>query len=360
MWNAIAVVAAIFITSVAGILSILNMEVYNSTTTSTKEIVTAPPAASGSTGIRSSKIDIVVMVMGELKQFGQWFRVLSNIEANLSFIYASYDAEIPEEGGKYTCKESSSSTSLDCQTMFIPHTTWTEGRNLLAQEALRKERGRGKEYSYWLFLDDDVKVKCNPQVANNKAPLSLTECWQNVFNFISSDEVPEKVSTITVLQSDAAFLNAEFVAFSNADALFAAFKRERVPYLLPYATLLEGESQWNSQAAHFCLIGSCMASSVLSIPLVKGSNPAHREYVRDGFNLHSVSATIARNYNDNSTGFSICDDWKFGHFMQEYGRIGPFKSRKELDHNIPDPKLEYCAPLTARFAEWEKGGFDDP
>jgi len=39
-----------------------------------------------------------------------------------------------------------------------------------------------------------------------------------------------------------------------------------------------------------------------------------------------------------------------------YGTIGPFKSRKELDQYIPDPKLEYCAPLTARFAEWEKGG----
>jgi len=105
---------------------------------------------------------------------------------------------------------------------------------------LSVRRGRGKEYSYWLFLDDDVEIKCNPQVANNKAPLSLRECWQKVFNFISSDEVPEKVSTIAVLRNRAALNNSGSVAFSNADAMFAAFKRERVPYLLPYATLQEG------------------------------------------------------------------------------------------------------------------------
>ena len=225
------------------------------------------------------------------------------MDANLSFVYASYDAEIPGQGENYICEENNSSTSLDCQTIYIPHTTWTEGRNLLAEEALRKERHLGKEYRYWLFLDDDVNVRC-------KSP--AVECWQQVFNFISSDEVPDKASTISLPYGNP---RDGFMAVSNADAMFAEFKKERVPYLLPYATLQEGESEWDSQAANFCVIGSCMPSSVLFVPFVGGVNGAHRDYVR-GLNLQNISATIARNYHDKSTGFSICEDWQMNRFDQ--------------------------------------------
>ena len=42
-------------------------------------------------------------------------------------------------------------------TIHIQDKMWIEGRNLLASEALRKEKVCKKKFSYWFFLDDDVE-----------------------------------------------------------------------------------------------------------------------------------------------------------------------------------------------------------
>lgn len=118
--------------------------------------------------------------------------------------------------------------------------------------------------------------------------LGKGKCWQKIFNFISSDQVPEKVSTVALARHETG--PPGFVGVSNADAMFAAFKREHVPYLLPYATIREGGSEWTSQAALFCVMQTCMKSSVLYIPYVGGINEAHREYTR-GLNITEMASS---------------------------------------------------------------------
>ncbi len=268
--------------------------------------------------------DILVVTMGEKDAMSVWTERLGKIDASLTLLYASYDKVIEEAFPK--CGDEH---GLICQTAFIPHTTWTQGRNLLAAEALRMEKRRGKEFDYWLFLDDDVDLQCDIRREDSNKLLGEGSCWQKAFNYIGSDNVPENVSTISV----AGRVPEGFEALSNADAMFAAFKRSHVPYLLPYVTLPEGGSQWTSQCALFCIMETCAPNSVVYIPYVKeGSNGAHREYVR-GLNIPEIRSVIANNYHDKEADFYPCPRGP-KQIFNGAGFVGVFETAKELNDHI--------------------------
>ena len=205
------------------------------------------------------------------------------------------------------------------------------------------EKRRGKKYDYWLFLDDDVDVSCLGGKPVEKL-LGKGSCWQKAFNFISSNNVPENASSIALPGG------LGFTAVTNTDAMFAAFKRSHVPYVLPYATLPEGASQWTSQAALFCIMETCMESSVALIPYIKGRNKAHRDYIR-GLNIHEIRSVIAENYHDEETGFlpSISGS---ANISNGAGFIGPFETKEELNDHIPLTDFEKCKPMKTRFDAW--------
>lgn len=289
-------------------------------------------------------VDILVIVMGEAKSHPMWKVRIGNIEGTVSLLYGSFDEEIP-------INRCENEYGMDCETAFIPGTTWTQGRNLLAAQAVHKERRRGKEYDYWMFLDDDVDAHCGGGEPMEQL-LGVGDCWQKIFNFISSDQVPEKVSTVALpLRHHSG--PPGFVGVSNTDAMFAAFKRERVPYLLPYATIREGGSEWMSQAALFCAMQTCMKSSALFVPYVGGRNGAHREYIR-GINMVEIRQTIVNNYHDDAAGFHPCTNFREKQIAQEgWDNSSTFNTTTELNNVIPDPELELCEPMKKRFEEWE-------
>jgi len=288
-------------------------------------------------------VDILVMVMGEGKILPMWKGRIGHLDANVSLLYGSFDEALAVE-------QCENVFDMDCEVAFIPDTTWTQGRNLLAAQAVRKERRRGKEYDYWVFLDDDddVNVHCGGG-EDMEQLLGVGDCWQKVFNFISSNQVPEKVSVVTLPWGGNGMPG--FTGYSNTDAMFAAFKRERLPYLLPYATIREGGSEWMSQAALFCAMQTCMKSSALLAPYVGGRNEAHREYIR-GLNMGEIYQTIVDNYHDDAADFHPCANLEQAMVMQGRDYSGTFDTMVELNEVIPDPELELCEPMRRRFEEW--------
>jgi len=303
------------------------------------------------------KMDIIVMVMGEASAFQGWLERLQDItDVRITFIFGSYDAEViletninnPESNNDV---DESTKEDLYFHTLYLDKKTWTEGRNRLAEEALRMEKLRAKQFSYWFFLDDDVEPVCHP---GSVKVLGGGSCWQKIFNFISGDEVPEKATTIVLPW----FAKEGFASASNADALFAAFKRDTIPYLMPYATLKKGISEWISQASNFCVMGTCLTNSSVYVPYVSVKNTKSRPYVREGFSIQNIHATVTHNYHSLEPNFIPCHDWNtIAYYAQgEHGTgvVGPFETTEELNQRIPPHKYEFCAPLRNRFLEWEK------
>eukprot|EP00548_Thalassiothrix_antarctica_P014471 CAMPEP_0194167938 /NCGR_PEP_ID=MMETSP0154-20130528/3062_1 /TAXON_ID=1049557 /ORGANISM="Thalassiothrix antarctica, Strain L6-D1" /LENGTH=522 /DNA_ID=CAMNT_0038878957 /DNA_START=190 /DNA_END=1758 /DNA_ORIENTATION=- len=289
--------------------------------------------------------------MGEASTFKRWYQHLKAIDGHLSLVFASYDEKVPN----YLCE---SNEEFDCQTIFIPSKSWTQGRNLLAQTALRKEEIREKEFDYWLFLDDDVEPVCHKEAGNF---LGKGSCWQKIFNFISSDEIPEKASCI-IMSIEFTF---GFTSASNADAFFAAFKRNYVPYVMPYATLPYGASEWISQGAIYCLMATCMPVSAVYVPYVRAHNVKHRgTYVTEGFTIPNINKTLQENYYDEPSDFYPCKDWdSLDYFIQgELGGVlvGSFKTGKELNKHISKPATAQCAPIEKRFSKWKEETLSAP
>jgi len=317
----------------------------------TPDNVTSSAIASKSS-FHASKI---FMVMGPKEKFHEFVEIVREASKNhpLSFIYASFDFEIEDAVSAGCLLEGSDQQNnrLDCKTMFIPNTTWTEGRNLLAEEVVRKERKNGKEYKYWIFADDDLDMHCDcmeDTVDQNVC------CWSKVLSFFDGDDIPDKVTSLSVLPTDLPpTKNPKFWAVSTADAMIQAFKRDYIPYVMPYATLEKGISEWSSQAAIFCVFETCFESSIMWIPNVTVNNEEHRPYTR-GSTLEAFKDTIAKNYHDSDAGFFPCANARPQAFGQLYQKTAEFDTAEELNEAIPPNNLEKCNPLVERYKRWER------
>lgn len=82
------------------------------------------------------------------------------VDASFSFIYASFDIQISQEQNATYMEDA----TFPFRAKFIPGTTWTQGRNMLAKEAVRLEKKRGKKFSHWSFMDDNIDAKCEDEM----------------------------------------------------------------------------------------------------------------------------------------------------------------------------------------------------
>jgi hypothetical protein len=244
---------------------------------------------------------------------------------------------------------------LYCQTLFIPSTTWTEGRNLLAEDAVYAEAKLGKKYKYWAFSDDDVYVVCNGDVKG-------LQCWNNLFNYVHTEMPPNAAVLALPLHnlpiqnelSDCSLVpstNELFSSVSTFDACFNLIRREAVPILIPYVTMPKGSSEWHSQAALFAVTKHCLHSAAV-FPGIRACNAAHREYIK-GVNLKQIEAVL----HDNYASFMQLDRMpSLKSFDQD--RIGPFNTSEELKQHMRALNISKCEPLLRRFADWEQKALD--
>lgn len=57
--------------------------------------------------------------------------------------------------------------------LFLPGSSWNEGRNALLAEARRRVQGGVADYRYYIFLDEDIRIKEDTDLAESLgAPLT--------------------------------------------------------------------------------------------------------------------------------------------------------------------------------------------
>ncbi|MFC1858079.1 hypothetical protein ACFL9U_08615 [Thermodesulfobacteriota bacterium] len=129
-------------------------------------------------------------------------------------------------------------------SVFYPGSSWNEGRNRLLSEAVRISKSTGNAYLYYVFLDEDCIVKEDEALAEKlHVPLTgnpfrtferyLLE-WEPAVGYTRYSwqyHEPEKETNLGY----------------NIDAIFNAFHRETLSFLLPYYTGFDKESWLYSQ-----------------------------------------------------------------------------------------------------------------
>jgi hypothetical protein len=128
--------------------------------------------------------------------------------------------------------------------IFAPGVSWNEGRNRLLWEALQHSKATGNDYLYYIFMDDDCILREDTALARQlDIPLTgnpfrtferfLLE-WEPAVGYTRYDwQHCEKGQAVNLGH--------------NIDALFNAFHRETLSFLLPYYTGFDSESWLYSQ-----------------------------------------------------------------------------------------------------------------
>lgn len=288
--------------------------------------------------------------MGQAEFFPKWYEYLSKTNSShvqVTFLYGSYDHPVSDNETQ-RCQEARLALDfVDCQVRFIPHTTWTQGRNLLALDAILLEKKQGRHFDVWTFADDDAHLHCPHDDDDDDKDNAPRQCWQRFVEILGqARELPSKITTITPAYKEAV---SGWLGVSTQDAIVTAFRRDFVPFCLPYAVPPPGLSEWLSQAALFYIMRNCFPSSVVSPPRFYTENPVHRKYSRKDFNNQTVMQTIRENYGK-FVNFELFCNVSCGE--QGEDRVGPFESVQELVANIASHNQDLCAPLIRRFDEW--------
>ena len=305
---------------------------------------------SGKTGNGTPRIAIAVM--GEASTFSRWYHVLSEQETHsqqLSFIYGAYDDKQVSDENQQRCNEQVHFQT--CHADFIPNTTWTQGRNILARHILTIEEQQNQEFDFWIFADDDLDLVVD---RSNKAKKSQGETWQDVLQQLDDAYLlsANKISQFTVFRGKANTLSqGGWVGVSTYDANFAIFSRWAVPYLLPYTTPRPGDSEWISQAALFCITQTCFPSSVAVLPGMSSYNPLHRKYERKRFLPEAIRDAIQDSIGSYLDLNKFCTHADSSQFQDPTGK---FPNVVELENALPSsPKSAgLCEPLAVRFRAW--------
>ena len=125
-------------------------------------------------------------------------------------------------------------------------TTWTTGRNLLYDVAMR----RSERYLYYIFMDDDIEL----QYHDEHAKQSTGNPWREFEQFlkrlepavaalnIKGDSFVKGLARKCSIQYKTEYLHTVWF-----DAIFNAFHYQAVEYILPYNSKFENESWCYSQ-----------------------------------------------------------------------------------------------------------------
>ena len=205
------------------------------------------------------------------------------------------------------------------RAIYLPHSTWTEGRNRLLEEATR----RGLGYLYYIFLDDDIVLE--------KGDWRLFE--QCLLRYRPAAAAPYAP---WYPPSKGSRLDREAHTCFYFDAMFSAFHRDIVEdrIVLPYYAGYDQKSWWISQWLVIHLLHHFFPDHVLQVNRVWAANAQHGDYPKGG-------------------------DWKpardlLRHSIRDWGLDTPRKLLRKLMHRFA-PFREPAKPLASyRISERRK------
>ncbi len=161
--------------------------------------------------------------------------------------------------------------------VFLPGSSWNEGRNRLLWEARRRAKRTGNDYLYYVFLDEDCRVREDVELARRlKRPLTGNP-FRTFEHFLLEWE-PAVGYTRYDWQH---FENDRAVNLGhNIDALFNAFHRETLDFLLPYYTGFDSESWLYAQHILNHLASLFYHAHRIQCNLVRTANTQRRSYAQ--------------------------------------------------------------------------------
>jgi len=124
-------------------------------------------------------------------------------------------------------------------SLFFPGSSWNEGRNRLLSAAVTRAAKSGHNYLYYIFLDEDCRVR-EDQALAKKLNVQLTGNPFRTFERYLLEWEPAVGYTRYAWQF---FEKGQETNIGyNIDAIFNAFHRETLSFLLPYYTGFDSES----------------------------------------------------------------------------------------------------------------------
>ncbi len=197
--------------------------------------------------------------------------------------------------------------------IFYPQSTWNEGRNRLLKEALF----RNAEYLYYIFLDGDCIVKEDAELART---LNVPLCGNpfRTFEKYLLEWEPAVGYSRYSWQYDEP--GSEVNLGYNFDALFNAFHREAIAFLLPYYTGFDCESWLYSQHILNHLTALLYNSHRIQFNVITTRNANRRSYTRRK-KYWTIPATFLMN--------AIKSDMKHQLKIQDANSIYPLPGKPE-------------------------------
>ena len=235
-------------------------------------------------------------------------------------------------------KEECKDTSLPhVKYIFQPSTTWNTGRNLLYDIS----KARDKFYLYYIFMDDDVKLRLvETESDNNVNP------WRMFEDSLTTIQPP-----IAVVDSIINFVNVlqpkhceiehvtKLAQVFWFDAIFNAFHCHAVNHILPYPTKFDNRSWFYSQMYAIIRADVKFHGATVGDARLKAVNSQHRPYPKemnwaDTFKIvaDEVRQEIPEKYRDKSE--PILQQWMQKNVKQKYAPGEFFCSRAPKPNTV--------------------------
>ena len=214
-------------------------------------------------------------------------------------------------------KERCNDTSLPhVEYVFNSSTTWTTGRNLLYELAMKRD----ETYHYYIFMDDDVELNVTKNENKTQNP------WRAFESSLKSVEPAVGVVNQLVRLENLYFFRNEIKCNTGTDEYlptvffdpeFSAFHYKAVQHLLPYSTRFDHITWWYS---HFDIDIKCelmFRGQVVLHTSIISHNVKHRQYKRKAINntlilqmVNDVIKMLPKQYQN----ITLVQEWKkYGH-----------------------------------------------
>lgn len=202
--------------------------------------------------------------MGKAEHLEHWVNLLyalpDDVRDGVSFFYSAFKGDL-------NASTIALAGPVLASALEQRGTSWTQGRNLLAQAMYAEEVRRGVRFDYWVFSDGDALITfdCYTCASTTAPDLSGPACCaayllRDVLLSYSFATVSTKLHQFEWefgLSVDHGNYDGFFFR-DCGDAMVQAFHRDAVPVTLPYLTQLDAMSWWASQAMLFFFTHGCL------------------------------------------------------------------------------------------------------
>jgi hypothetical protein len=218
--------------------------------------------------------------------------------------------------------------------IFMPNTTWNQGRNLLFDVG----KSRTVRYLYYIFVDDDInlstRLKVNP--------------WMKFLDFLKEVEPAVAiVDTPWQVQDDfnarqrlgCSINNPNSVDYINApnfDSAFNAFHYRAVDHILPYPTQFDNVSWWWSGFYSKIICDVMFPGQTVVLTKINARNSRHRKYPRkEGYDPNDwsdIMKSVESRLPEKHQNLKLLQAWK------EVGELNELKSESHC-FPLPTPHM---------------------